>query len=166
MSIKSTAQMKKRDLVMDFDYILAYMETKYKKKLANIDPRWPKNQEYIYENDFDYYIFKRLYEVLDIENRINELRNKYTSNNEKKKALDEIENNFHRIIKESLEIKDNSNKLLKTLNENFQKNKDIKYAKETYEKVCLCVLENVVKCYSDFKNRIIILDDEIKSLNN
>ena len=166
MSIKSTAQMKKRDLVMDFDYILKYMETKYKKKLADIDPRWPKNQEYIYENNFDYYIFKRLYEVLDIENRINELRNKYTSNNEKEKALDEIENNFHRIIKESLEIKDNSNKLLKTLNENFQKNKDIKYAKETYEKVCLGVLENVVKCYSDFKNRIIILDDEIKSLNN
>ena len=86
MSIMSRAQMKKRDVVMDFDYILKYMETKYKKKLADIDPRWPKNQEYIYENNFDYYIFRRLYEVLDIENRINELRNKYTSNNEKKKV--------------------------------------------------------------------------------
>ena len=57
------------------------------------------------------------------------------------------------------------NKLLKSLNENFQKNKDIKYAKETYEKVCLRVIENAVKSYNDFKNKIIFIYDEIKSFN-
>lgn len=165
MKIMSGAQMKKCDVVVDLDYILEYMEMKYKNKLADIDPRWPKNYEYIYENNFDYYIFERLNSILDIENRITELRNKNIKNNEKIKALDEMENNYHKIIKESLEVKNYSNKLLKSLNENFQKSQEIKYAKETYEKVCLGVLENAVKRYSNFKNKIIYINDEIKCFN-
>jgi len=161
----SAAEMKKADVVVDVNYMLEYIDRKYKKEWANICPRWPKNNEYTYENDFDYYLFERLNEVLNIENSIKELRNKNANNNEKIKTLDEIKNNFHNIMEESLKTKNYSNQLLKSLNENYQKNKEIKFAKETYEKVCLGVIENAVKSYNSFKNKIIFIYDEIKSFN-
>ena len=52
------------------------------------------------------------------------------------------------------------------LKKNCQKNQEIKYAKETYEKVCIGVIENAIRCYKDFKNKIIFINDEIKSFNN
>jgi hypothetical protein len=143
------------------------MDMQYKKKIEDSVLKWnPKDYKYIFENDFNHYLLKRLIEVLDIENTIKELSNKNTKNNEKIKALDEIKNNFHKLRKEALNIKNDSNQMLISLKENYQKNQEIKYAKETYEKVCIGVIENAIRCYKDFKNKIIFINDEIKSFNN
>lgn len=127
-----------------------------------IDPDWPKDLKYINLNNFTCLLIEYLYKFLDIENRIKILRDKYSNKKEDVDKIDKIENEFNKVKKESLEIKEYSKGILISLKENYEKNKDIKDVKETYEEVCSGVVDNAIKYYSKFKNLIVLIDDEIK----
>ena len=147
---------KNDDIFIDLNFLLSLIDQRYSNKLANfkdIRPDCPKDLIYVYENSCNYYLFQYLCNFLDIENKIKDLKDKYSEYSENIKAIDEIENDFNKIKKESLEIKNYSNELLKSLKEKFKKNKDIKYAKETYEKLCFGIIDDSIKHYINFKNK-------------
>lgn len=109
------------DLTEDLDYLLEFIDERYKNKMLCINPDWPKDLKYIYLNNFTYLLIEYLYKFLDIENRIKILRDKYSNKKEDVDKIDTIENEFNKVKKESLEIKEYSKGILNSLKKIMKK---------------------------------------------
>ena len=131
------------------------------------------NGEYIYDDRVNYLFFENTMKRLELDLKLQKLRQKVDDYNSedldkmeiqnKKKTIDKMMTELNNIRKESKEKTDFSQKLLTELKNNYEKNIENKEAKTIFENVSRDIVESTYKFYIQYEKKLVLIVDYINS---